>query len=638
MKSYPLLEKINSPEDLRKLSKKDLKELSNQVRDYLIETVSSVGGHFASSLGVVELTVALHYILNTPKDKLIWDTGHQTYPHKILTGRKEELKNVRRFGGISGFPKREESVYDSYNTGHAGTAISQMLGEAIARDNLNDNFKTVAVVGDASIASGNSFEALNHGGHLQTDCLVILNDNDMSISRNVGALNKYLNRMITSPMYNRWRKLWYTTLLWMPLIGPALQMFYKKVEKSTKDFFTPGSLFSDFGFRYIGPVDGNNIDQLVSVLKKALEMKGPILLHVLTQKGKGYQPAEDNPTRFHSVSVFNRHDGSFIEKSLNQVGYSEIVGETLLEMTEDDPRVVVVTPAMIEGSGLRPLYDRYPQRVYDVGIAEQHGAAFTGALASGGMKPFYCIYSTFITRAVSQLVQDVALINVPVRIVIDRAGCVGPDGETHQGLLDMGVILSIPNIRLFAPATGGDLKAIMQYMGEDQDSPIAIRFPKASCERSALDPDNLPDIKSTRPITYGMGRDIAIIAIGAMWDSAMETEEILRENGNVSSMVVGVRWIRPLDYDYLEQILEKTERFVFVEDSYRNSSAANYILSQLKPETRSKHLHTFAFPEEYIIHGNREEIFNHYGLSPAAMANVILQTPGISSRSLASSM
>lgn len=638
MTTYQLLEKISSPEDLRKMSPRDLPELSNQVREYLIETVSSVGGHFASSLGVVELTVALHYVLNTPRDRLIWDTGHQTYPHKIITGRREELKTVRRYGGISGFPKREESPYDTYNTGHAGTAISQMLGEAIARDRKNESYKTVAVVGDASIASGNSFEALNHGGHLQTDCLVILNDNDMSISRNVGALNQYLNRLITSPTYNRWRKFWYTLLLWMPVIGPALQLFYKKVEKSTKDFFTPGSLFSDFGFRYIGPVDGNDVNELVTVLKKALNMKGPILLHILTQKGKGYQPAEENPTRFHSVSVFNRSDGSFLEKSMNQVGFSEIVGETLAEMGEKDERIVAVTPAMIEGSGLRPFYDRFPDRVYDVGIAEQHATAFSGALASGGMTPFLCIYSTFLTRAVSQLVQDVGLMNIPVRIVVDRAGCVGPDGETHQGLFDPGIILSVPNISFYAPAHGGELKAILQYMGGDIDSPIAIRFPKASCDRSALDVDNIPDVTSKRPVVYGTGRDITVIAVGAMWDTALEVAELLREKGNVSSMIVGVRWIRPMDYEYLEQILARTERFVIIEDSYIHSSAANYILNQLSPGIRARHRRTFAFPEEYIIHGTRNEILDRYNLSAPAITQIILQFRDLASRTLVSSV
>lgn len=631
MHEHPLLDQIHSPEDLRSLSESQLGRVSEELREYLIETVSNVGGHFASSLGVVELTVALHYLLNTPEDKIIWDTGHQTYPHKILTGRREALKRVRQYGGISGFPKRDESTYDTYNTGHAGTAISQMLGEAVARDLLGKQYKTVAVVGDASIASGNSFEALNHGGHIKNDCLVILNDNDMAISSNVGALNSYLNRMITSPTYNWWRKLWYAFLIWTPVIGPALRLFSRKVEKSTKDFFTPGSLFSDFGFRYVGPVNGHDIGELVIVLRKALEMKGPVLLHVLTKKGYGYEPAMRNPIKFHSVTEFNRHDGSPINNNKhNRIGFSEIVGETLTEIATRNRKVVAVTPAMIEGSGLRGLYEKFPDRVIDVGIAEQHATAFSGALASAGVIPYLCIYSTFLTRAVSQFIQDVALMKLPVRIVIDRAGCVGPDGETHQGLFDLGLLLSVPNVKIYAPARGEELKAFILYMENFNEGPIAVRFPKASAERDKLVTDRLPDISSIRPVTYGTGRDMAILAIGAMYDTALEVEESLRNMG-IRSIVVGIRWIRPLDLDYLVQILNKTERFIMIEDSYASASASNYIMNQLPPYIRQKHQQTFAFPEKFITHGTIEQVRNHYGLSPDAIVNSIMKDPAYKS-------
>lgn len=624
MSQYRFLDRINSPEDLRKLPRESMQDVSDEVREYLIDTVSAVGGHFSSSLGVVELTVALHYVLTTPRDRIIWDTGHQTYPHKILTGRRESLRSVRRLDGISGFPKRQESPYDTYNPGHAGTAITQMLGEAMARDALGETYKTVSIVGDASIATGMSFEALNHGGHVQTDCMVILNDNDMSISRNVGALNRYLNQMITSPLYNRWKKLLYSLLLWVPFIGPALQFFFHKVERTTKGFFTPGSLFSDFGFRYIGPVDGNNISTLIPVLEKALQMKGPILLHVLTQKGKGYEPAERNPTRFHSVSMFNREDGSFAENKKDQVGFSEIVGETLTEMTGKDSSVVAVTPAMIEGSGLGKLEREFPDRVYDVGIAEQHAVSFAGALATAGLKPYLCIYSTFMSRALSQFNQDIALIQAPVRIVIDRAGCVGPDGETHQGLFDMGMVLSIPGIKLFAPSSGADLKSFLLASGEENEGPIAVRFPKASADRSSLEPGNLPDLSSHRPELYGTGRDVAILAIGTMWKTGLELEEMLRKNNGISSMVVGIRWIRPLDFEYLDQILGKVSHFILIEDSYIYSSASSYILANLSSETKGKHLKTYAFPERFIEHGTRDEIFHRYGLSPASILDSVL--------------
>ncbi len=626
---YVLLDQIAAPEDLRKLKRADLPELCNQVREYLIDTLSNVGGHFASNLGVVELTVALHYVLQTPRDKLVWDVGHQTYPHKILTGRRERLKSVRRFGGISGFPKRQESEYDLYNNGHAGTSISQMLGEAAARDILKLDHRCVAVIGDASISSGMAFEALKHGGHIKTDCVVILNDNDMSISHNVGALNQYLNRLITSPFYNRWRKFWYTMVVWLPVIGPALQLFSRRLEKSFKDLFLPGSLFSDFGFRYIGPVDGHNVLELVDVLEKTAELKGPILVHVYTQKGRGYNPAENDPITYHSVSKFNRQDGMQGKApGGEQISFSEIVGETLIEIVERNPRVVAVTPAMIEGSGLRALYDKYPDRVYDVGIAEQHSMTFAGALAAGGAAPYMCIYSTFLNRALDQLIQDVALTNFPVRIVIDRAGCVGPDGETHQGLFDIGVLLGVPNVRVYAPATGAELKAMLLHMETDEDGPIAVRFPKASSARAGL-AGPLPDVSVIRPEVYGSGRSLAILAVGVMWDTALVVEKELRSRG-ILSRVIGLRWIRPIDVEFLNAELIECGRFIIIEDSYIHAGAAQYVRSLLDSDAGARHLHTFAFPEEPIEHGSREEILEQHGMSAAAIVKWVLESKALS--------
>ncbi len=625
MKTYPLLEKIQSPADLRKLDKSDLPEVCNELRDYLIDTLAAVGGHFSSNLGVIELTVALHYVMQTPVDKLIWDVGHQIYPHKILTGRRERLRSVRRFGGISGFPKREESPYDLYNTGHAGTSISQMLGEAVARDIQRLNHKCVCIIGDASIASGMSFEALNHGGHVQTDCVVVLNDNDMSISHNVGALNQYLNRMITSPLYNRWRKFWYGLMMLLPVIGPAMRLFSRKVEKSFKDLMTPGSLFSDFGFRYIGPVDGHDVLDLVRVFEKVLSMKGPILVHVYTQKGKGFKPAENNPITYHSVSVFNREDGSFNSLAGNQIPFSDIVGMTLAQIVEKNDRVVAVTPAMIEGSGLRPLYDRFPEKVYDVGIAEQHAMTFAGALAAGGVIPYLCIYSTFLNRALDQLIQDVALMNLPVRIVIDRAGCVGPDGETHQGLYDAGIILSVPSVRLFAPATGAELKAILLHMEKDHQGPLAVRFPKAGCNPESLE-SALPDVTVIRPSLHRNGHDLAIVCIGTMVDTGMEVEKIIRNTAGILSRVIGVRWIRPLDAHFLEKQIEQCEHVIFIEESYIHSSATAFIRANISSGANGRHLHTFAFPEESIPHGGREEVLHEYDLSPQAISSFLLSS------------
>ena len=622
-----ILASINSPRDLRKVPEDELPALCQEIREFIIQTLSTVGGHFASNLGVVELTVALHYVLNTPEDKLIWDVGHQTYPHKILTGRKDLLKQVRMFGGISGFPKREESEYDMYNTGHAGTSISQMIGEAVARDALKKNYKCVSVIGDASIASGMAFEALNHGGHLQNDSLVILNDNDMSISRNVGALNQYLNRMITSPLYNNWKKFWYNFLMWLPLIGPAMRLFSKKIERFTKDFLTPGSLFSDFGFRYIGPVDGHDVKELVNVLRKTLPMKGPILMHVYTQKGKGYEFAENDPILYHSVGLFNPLDGvGYMPGSVSdRISFSEIVGQTLCELSEIENRVVAVTPAMIEGSGLRSFYDKFPERVFDVGIAEQHAVAFSGSLASGGLIPYLCIYSTFLTRGLDQLVEDIALMNLPVRIVIDRAGCVGSDGETHQGLQDIGFLLAVPNIDIYAPSTGAELKSFLIHMKNDLKRPAAVRFPKLYSDRHDLELP-LPDVSSHVPDHIGNSKELAIVCIGTMLETGINVAKILHSHAGIESSIISVKWIRPVPFDAVNEMLADFEKIIFIEESYINSSASSYFLMNLSPENKSRVVKIFAFPVESIQHGDRESVLNFYGLSPLSIANYMLDT------------
>ncbi|MCB1172569.1 MAG: 1-deoxy-D-xylulose-5-phosphate synthase [Leptospiraceae bacterium] len=620
---YPLLKEVEYPADLRKLPLKALPRFCDELRNYLIDTLSEVGGHFASNLGVIELTVALHYVLDTPNDKLIWDVGHQIYPHKILTGRRARLRSVRRKGGLSGFPKRSESEYDLYNTGHAGTSISQLLGEAVARDIQGLQHHCACVIGDASIASGMAFEALNHGGHIKTNCLVILNDNDHSISPNVGALNQYLNSLIMSPLYNKSRRLWYHFLMWLPVLGPIMQHFSHRVERSIKDLLTPGGFFSDLGFRYFGPVNGADVLDLVRALNKVLKVKGPVLLHAYTQKGKGYEPAEKNPITYHSVSKFNREDGRFEKKIANgEVSYSQIVGETLLELAQKNEKLVAITPAMIEGSGLRPLYDAMPERVHDVGIAEQHSMAYAGALAAGGVVPYLCIYSTFLNRALDQLVEDVALMKFPVRMVVDRAGCVGPDGETHQGLYDVGMLLAMPHTAVYAPATGGELKAMLEYMEHYAEGPIAVRFPKASCHRSSL--VERPDLNDHRPLLFGDGTDMAIVAIGVLRDMALKAQAELAVEG-VHVRVINVTWIRPLDFEALAEMLAGVNNFIIVEDSYILSSAAAWILGQLPGAVKARHCQTIAFPQEAIDHGGRSEIMADYGLSVDGIKSAVLQ-------------
>jgi 1-deoxy-D-xylulose-5-phosphate synthase len=624
MSQYPFLDKINIPEDLRKINLKDLPSVCRDVREYIIDTLAGVGGHFASNLGAVELTVAIHYVYNTPEDKLIWDVGHQTYPHKILTGRKDQLHTVRKFGGLSGFPKREESPYDLYNTGHAGTSISQVLGEACARDLLGLKHSVVGVIGDASIATGMALEAMNHGGHLRPDSLVVLNDNYMSISKNVGSISNYLNALISSQIFNTWRKYSFRFMRWIPLIGPALMSFAERAEKSFKHFFTPGGLFEDLGFSYLGPVHGHDVVGLVKILKKAKKMEGPVLLHVLTQKGKGYDPAEKDPIKYHGVTPFNKQDGSMAPGDNTKIAFSKIVGQTLIDLTKNNDKITVITPAMIEGSGLKDYSTQYPERLFDVGIAEQHAVAFAGALASGGSVPFMCIYSTFLTRAMDQVVEDVALMNLPVRFVIDRAGIVGPDGETHQGLSDIGYLLGLPNMAVIAPSNGQDIIDSLYYMESHDETPIAVRFPKDAVPLNSLNFDKPNAMSPGKFRILNKGTDIAILSVGSILSVSKEVTKLLEEKG-ITVQLIDLLWLRPLDLDALNQELAKVKNFLILDESYIDMGASGYLLNRISPKFLSKYIKTFALPPEPIHHGGRSEILKHYHLGSEEIVSDILK-------------
>nr|HNI24818.1 1-deoxy-D-xylulose-5-phosphate synthase [Leptospiraceae bacterium] len=533
MSNYPLLEKIENPTDLRKLPLEKLPGVCREIREYIIDTLSEIGGHFASNLGAVELTVAIHYAFETPKDRLIWDVGHQTYPHKILTGRREKLKTVRKFEGISGFPKREESEYDLYNTGHAGTSISQLLGEAVGRDITKQKYHCLAVIGDASIGCGMALEALNHGGHIKPNCLVILNDNFMSISKNIGSISSYLNNLITSHIYNKYKKYYYSLLKWFPLIGPLLLSLSRKFERTFKNFLVPGGLFEDLGFRYFGPVDGHDVVGLVKVLDKIKDEEGPLLLHVITQKGKGYAHAEDDPIKYHGVTPFEKESGKMNSQE-TKVGFSKIVGECLIRLTEKNPKVAAITPAMIEGSGLKAYSQKFPDNLFDVGIAEQHSVTFASGLLGGGVIPYMCIYSTFMTRALDQMVHDVSLMNLPVRFVIDRAGVVGPDGETHQGLFDLGYLCGLPNMSIFIPSSAQDLVDSMYLMEHWNEGPIAVRFPKASEDKANFKYESSGKLEVGKSKTVRQGKDFTLFTVGSLLDTALKTAEILKGKKDIA--------------------------------------------------------------------------------------------------------
>ena len=622
-----LLNSIHYPEDIRKLSVEQLPDLCNELRNFLIDTISNIGGHFSSNLGTVELTVALHYVFHTPEDRFVWDVGHQSYIHKILTGRKDQLSTIRKLGGLAGFPKREESEYDIYNTGHAGTSISQALGESVARDHLKKKHNCFAVIGDASISSGIALEAMNHAGYLKTNFLVVLNDNDMSISQNIGSISNYLNHIISLRSYNQWKKYMYIFVKWLPIIGPSLEIFFRKIEKSLKNFLTPGGFFEDFGFKYIGPTDGHDVKKLVFLLKKIKKLKGPILFHVITQKGKGYDRAEKDPIKYHGVNIFNKKDGIVSEySSQTKISYSQIVGKTLIELTKKNPKIVAVTPAMIEGSGLKEYAQVFSKNIYDVGMAEQHSIAFAGALASAGLIPYMCIYSTFLTRALDQLTQDVSLMNIPLKLVIDRAGCVGGDGETHQGFSDISYLLTLPNFSILAPSNSQDIIDCLKFIENFEDSPIAIRLSKESTNLKDLDFHNSPykQIANKKLRVLQKGSDITLISIGFTLDIVKKVTKIL-ENSDVTVTLIDLFWLSPLDISSLETCLSNSEKFSIVEESYPFSGITGYLLQQISPHFLSRYIPAYTFPRKPIQQGDRRKVLKHYNLSPDFIAKDILE-------------
>ena len=627
MKKKMLLDSICYPQDIRKLSVNELPRLCDELRNFLIDSVSNSGGHFASNLGTVELTVALHYVFDTPNDKLVWDVGHQAYIHKILTGRKDKIHTIRQVDGLAAFPKREESEYDLYNTGHAGTSISQALGEAISRDHLGKNHKCIAVIGDASISSGLALEAINHAGYLKTNLLVVLNDNYMSISKNTGSMSEYLNHIISLNFYNQWKKYVYMFLKWLPIIGPSLDIFFRKVEKTFKNFLIPGGLFEDFGFRYIGPTDGHNVKKLVKLLQKVKNLEGPILLHTITQKGKGYDLAEKDPIKYHGVSTFKKKDG-IVSKSSDdnpKISYSQIVGKTLIKLTEKNSNVVAITPAMIEGSGLKEYSKVYPNNIYDVGMAEQHALTFSGALSSSGLISYMCIYSTFMTRALDQLTQDVSLMNFPLKLIIDRAGCVGGDGETHQGFSDISYLLTLPQFFILAPSSGQDIIDSMKFM-QTFNAPISIRIIKDSCFLKDLDFESQDSkkINDKKLRVLSKGDDITIISVGFTLSLAKDVVQILHKS-NIKSTLIDLFWINPLDIKSLEYSILNSKKFVVIEESYPFSGVSPFLLSSISSNLLNRYLKSYTFPKENIFHGERNEVLKKYNLTSDAISKDILK-------------
>ena len=595
MQNYPLLSLINSPDDLRLLSKEQLPQVCRELREYLLETVSQSSGHLASGLGAVELTVALHYVFKTPFDQLIWDVGHQAYPHKILTGRRDKMSTIRQKNGIHPFPWREESEFDVLSVGHSSTSISAGLGIAVAAQRENAGRKIVCVIGDGAITAGMAFEALNHGGALYTDMLVILNDNEMSISENVGALNNHLARLLSGSFYSSIREGGKKILSGVPNV----KEFVKKTEEHMKGLVSPGgTMFEELGFNYFGPIDGHNIDELISTLSNMSSLKGPQFLHIMTKKGKGYAPAEKDPIGFHGVPKFNHLSGE-LPKSNSSPTYSQIFGDWLCEMAEQDPKLIGITPAMREGSGMVEFSNRFPEQYFDVAIAEQHAVTFAAGLAIGGYKPVVAIYSTFLQRAYDQLIHDVAIQNLPVLFAIDRAGVVGADGQTHQGAFDISFMRCIPNLVIMTPSNEDECRQML-YTGYQCGKPAAVRYPRGNAIGVELQP--LQELELGKSKLIRQGEKIAILNFGTLLPNALEVAEKL------NASVVDMRFVKPLDAARINEIAQTHELIVTLEENAIQGGAGSAVAEVLNYQQHKIGILQLGLPDYFIPQGTQQEI------------------------------
>lgn len=602
-----LLESINSPQDLKKLNIQQLNILCAEVRKRIIEVVSKNGGHLASSLGAVELIVALHYCLNLPLEALVFDVGHQAYAHKILSGRNLRFDTLRRYGGLSGFPAHEESVYDSFTSGHSSDAVSLALGLSAAGCP-----KPVALIGDGSLSGGLCFEGLNNAGHLKKDILVVLNTNELSISPAVGAVSVYLNKIISQPLYNRFRNSLENFISSRLPKGKVILRLADKFEKEVKGFFVPGMLFEELGFRYFGPLDGHNLELLIPTLKNILTFKGPILLHVITKKGKGYPPAEKEPVRFHGASPFDILTGNPLNVSKEET-YTDVFSKKIIKLAEENKNIVCVTAAMSDGTGLDKFRALYPDRFFDVGIAEAHAVCFSTGLSKRGLRPVVAIYSTFLQRAYDQLIESVGLHNLGIVLCLDRAGISGEDGVTHQGIFDLAYLRSVPNIAVMAPSSAEELEMMLEFAVK-LDKPCAIRYPKSPVP-SPQSP--AAKIELGKAEILRDGKDVVIVALGAMVSSSLEAAEILQEKG-ISVCVVNARFAKPLDKELLLDLAVKFRYLVTVEDGILDGGFGGGVL-----ELVNRPILRLGLPCKFIEHGKRDELLEKYGLDVKGIAKSI---------------
>ena len=605
-----LLDKINSPKDLKKLSRSELVTLCDEMRDFIIESVSKTGGHLSSNLGVIELTVALHYVFDCPQDKFIWDVGHQTYPHKILTGRKKKMGSLRALNGISGFPKISESDYDIFGTGHSSTSISAALGMAEALKKKNLDHKAIAIIGDGAMTAGMAFEGLNNAGDSKNNILVILNDNDMSISKNVGALNNYLAKLMSGNLYGSIKR---SSKAVLSAIPPMLE-FAKRAEEHMKGMVIPGTLFEEFGFNYIGPIDGHDLNALVDTLNNLKALQGPQLLHVATQKGFGYEPAETDPNKFHGVGQFSLSDGAQPLK-IKKATYTDVFGDWVVDMAMIDKKLCAITPAMLDGSGLNKFSEKFPDRFFDVGIAEQHAITFAAGLACENYKPVIAIYSTFLQRAYDQLIHDVALQNIPMLFAIDRAGIVGQDGPTHSGSFDLSFLRCIPNILIMAPSNENECRQML-FTGFKFKGISVVRYPRGPGPGSAIK-SKMTAIPIGKAEVIRKGRTIALLAFGNM------LEEALKAGDKINATVVNMRFIKPLDIKLIRDLGSSHKLLVTLEENTISGGAGSAVLEVISEYDLKCQSLRIGIPDKFVEQGGQEQLRKKYGLDAASIIKSI---------------
>lgn len=613
-KKYPVLSRVDSPADLKKLELKELKILCNDIREYMIDTISEIGGHFGGGLGTVELTVAIHKVFNTPYDLVVWDTGHQAYPHKILTGRKEALKRIRLLNGISGFLKRNESEYDAFGAGHASTSISAALGMALARNMKNEKRKVISVTGDGAMTGGMAYEAMNNSGINKANLIVVLNDNQMSIAPNVWQISNYFTEMIAHPDYNKFKgQIWDLTGK-LDNFGDRLRRIASRLESGIKSVITPGMLFEALGFRYFGPVNGHNVHQLIRIFEDVKDLNGPILVHAITQKGKGYEPAEGDSQKLHASTPFDKMTGKAKKSSGGKPSYTKIFGEALVEIIDKNPKVVGITAAMPDGTGMDHVKAKHPKNYFDVGIAEEHGITFAAGLATQGIIPVVAIYSTFLQRGFDQIIHDVSLQKLHVVFVLDRAGLVGADGPTHHGTFDLTYLRLVPGMIIMAPKDEAELRNMLYTAVEHCDGPVAVRYPRGSALGVPLK-DGFEELEIGNSETLFKGNDVALLALGSMVNYSIKAAELLKDEG-INAEVVNMRFAKPLDEEKLDEVASRFSKVVTLEENNLPGGFGSGIAEYFTDNSYKNDILRIGIPDKFVDHGTQQELHASLGIDP----------------------